>query len=50
VLIEAGADPTIADIRGRDTVDIARARRLPRSVIERLDALGRRTTFERQSS
>ena len=49
VLIEAGADPTIADYRGRDAVDIARARRLPWSVIERLDALGRRTTFDRQS-
>ena len=49
VLIEAGADPTIADDRGRDAVDIARARRLPWSVIERLDALGRRTTFDRQS-
>ncbi len=49
VLIEARADPTIADSRGRDAVDIARARRLPWSVIERLDALGRRTTFDRQS-
>ncbi len=45
LLIEAGADPTIADARGRDAVDIARARRLPRNVIERLDALGRRTEF-----
>src|SRR5580704_7289491 len=50
LLIEAGADPTIADVRGRDAVDIARARRLPRNVVERLDALGRRITFEKQSS
>ena len=40
VLIEAGVDPTIADERGRDAVDIARARRLPRSVIERARELG----------
>ena len=45
VLIEAGADPTIADERGRDAVDIARARRLPRSVIERLANLARRIEF-----
>jgi uncharacterized protein len=45
VLIEAGADPTIADDRGRDAVDIARARRLPKHVIERLDALGRQIEF-----
>jgi uncharacterized protein len=45
LLIEAGADPTIADVRGRDAVDIARARRLPRHVIERLDALGRKIEF-----
>ena len=45
VLIEAGADPTIADERGRDAVDIARARRLPRSVIERLANSARRIEF-----
>jgi ankyrin repeat protein len=36
LLIEAGADPTVADDRGRDAVDIARARRLPSDVVERL--------------
>jgi ankyrin repeat protein len=36
LLIEAGADPTIMDDNGRDTVDIARARRLPKSLIDRL--------------
>lgn len=46
-LIEAGADPTIPDERGRDAVDIARARRLPRSLIERLDAIGRKTEISR---
>ena len=39
LLIEAGADPTIADRRGRDAVDIARARRLPKDVIARLEDL-----------
>jgi uncharacterized protein len=41
LLIDGGADPAIADRRGRDAVDIARARRLPKDVIDRLDA-GRR--------
>jgi uncharacterized protein len=36
LLIEAGADPTIVDERGRDALDIARARRLPRNVIDSL--------------
>jgi uncharacterized protein len=36
LLIKAGADPSILDTRGRDAVDIARARRLPKDVIERL--------------
>jgi ankyrin repeat protein len=31
LLIEAGADPTIMDNEGRDAVDIARARRLPKT-------------------
>jgi hypothetical protein len=39
LLIEAGADPAIQDPRGRDAVDIARARRLPKDVIARLAAL-----------
>jgi ankyrin repeat protein len=36
LLIEAGADPTIADDKGRDAIDIARARRLPKNLIDRL--------------
>jgi ankyrin repeat protein len=42
LLIAAGADPTIADRRGRDALDIARARRLPKDVIARLEDLKRR--------
>ena len=42
LLIEAGADPSIADCRGRDAVDIARLRRLPKDVSERLEALKQR--------
>lgn len=42
LLIDAGADPMIADDRGRDAVDIAQARRLPKSVIDRLADLRRR--------
>jgi uncharacterized protein len=41
LLIAAGADPTIADRRGRDALDIARARRLPKDVIARLEELKR---------
>jgi uncharacterized protein len=36
LLIGAGADPSITDRRGRDAVAIARARRLPQQVVERL--------------
>jgi uncharacterized protein len=36
LLIEAGADPTIVDDRGRDALDIARARRLPPSILDSL--------------
>ncbi len=43
LLIEAGADPTIADRRGRDAVDIARARHLPKETIARLEDLKRRS-------
>lgn len=39
LLIEAGADPSIKDPQGRDAVDIARARRLPKPIIEQLAAL-----------
>ena len=42
LLIAAGADPAIKDPRGRDAVDIARARRLSKDVIERLAALAQR--------
>lgn len=41
LLIEAGADPAIKDPQGRDAVDIARARRLPKDVIARLEELKR---------
>jgi hypothetical protein len=37
LLIGADADPTIVDNEGRDTIDIARARRLPKSLIDRLE-------------
>lgn len=42
LLIEAGADPAIKDDRGRDAVEIARARRLPKDVIARLEQLRQR--------
>jgi ankyrin repeat protein len=41
LLLDAGADPTIADDRGRDAVAIAQARRLPKRVIDRLADAGR---------
>jgi uncharacterized protein len=41
LLIEAGADAGIKDPRGRDAADIARARRLPKGLIARLEALRR---------
>ena len=37
LLIDADADPSIADDRGRDAVAIARARRLPKEMIARLE-------------
>ncbi len=39
LLIGAGANPAIADDRGRDVIAIARARRLPKAVIDRLAAV-----------
>ena len=42
LLIAAGADPRIPDPRGRDAVVIARARRLPNEIIDRLAELARR--------
>jgi ankyrin repeat protein len=44
LLMEAGADPTIANRQGRDAIDIARARRLPKELIARLQDLKQRTT------
>ena len=37
LLIEAGADPSVPDRQGRDAVAIARARRLPKEVVARLE-------------
>jgi len=39
LLIDAGADPTRADPKGRDAVAIARARRIPAALIARLEEL-----------
>lgn len=44
LLIDAGADPGIADRAGRDALDIARARRLPKDVVDRLEAARRRAS------
>jgi uncharacterized protein len=49
LLIDAGADPTIADPRGRDAIEIARARRLPQSVIARLEELKKRQRRREQT-
>jgi ankyrin repeat protein len=42
LLIKAGADPAIRDNKARDAVDIAKARRIPKALIERLVALRQR--------
>ena len=39
LLIKAGADPSITDNRGRNAVDIARARHLPKDFLDRLTRL-----------
>jgi uncharacterized protein len=39
LLIKARADPNIRDVKGRTTVEIAKARRLPKEIIARLEAL-----------
>jgi len=39
LLMKAGANPAIADFKGRDAVDIARERRLPQDIIDRLERL-----------
>jgi ankyrin repeat protein len=48
LLIDAGADPTIMDDQGRDAVDIAQARRLPKTFIDRL--MDARQLFQRTNS
>jgi uncharacterized protein len=51
LLIAAGADPAIPDPQGRDAVDIARARRLPKDVIGCLEELRRsRKAVDRRSA
>lgn len=47
LLIQAGADPTITDDRGRNAVDIARARRLPPGILDSL-ADAQRTVEKRR--
>jgi len=42
LLIAAGADPSIKDNRKRDAVDIAKARRLPKDLVQRLEQLNKR--------
>ncbi len=49
LLIEAGADPTIVDEAGRNTIDIARARRLPKHLVDRLADAKRRIQCARFS-
>ncbi len=44
LLIDAGADPSIADDRGRDCVDIARERKLPSDIVGMLEALRERVS------
>ncbi|WP_176732957.1 hypothetical protein [Paraburkholderia nodosa] len=41
-LNEAGADPSIADPQGRDSMAIARERKLPAGIIEKLESLQRK--------
>ena len=43
LLIKAGADPRITDDRGRDAIEIAKARRLPKEMIVRLEKLTARS-------
>lgn len=42
MLIEAGADPSIVDPKGRDSLAIARERKLPEQIIEKIEALQRK--------
>ncbi|MCI3205230.1 MULTISPECIES: ankyrin repeat domain-containing protein [Pandoraea] len=50
LLIDAGADPSIADDRGRDCVDIARERRLPSDIVAMLEALRDKVAGNTQSA
>lgn len=43
LLIEAGADPNIRDDKGRDAVEIAKARKLPKEILARLEKLAAET-------
>jgi hypothetical protein len=47
LLIGAGANPAIADDRGRDVIAIARARRLPKPVIDRLAATSAKSALRK---
>lgn len=42
LLIDAGADPSIPDPAGRDSIEIARQRKLPKEIIERMVSLQQR--------
>jgi hypothetical protein len=42
LLIAAGADPSIRCDRGRNAVEIAKARRLPKDLVQRLERLNER--------
>lgn len=43
LLIDAGANPAIPDALGRDAIEIARLRRLPKEFVDRLADLKQRT-------
>jgi uncharacterized protein len=47
LLIQAGADPTVVDNKGRDALDIAQARRLPANVLDSLAEAKRRVAKQR---
>jgi len=47
LLIDAGADPSIPDPAGRDCIEIARLRKLPKEIVERLVSLKQRMLHSR---
>ena len=47
LLIGAGANPAVTDDRGRDVIAIARARRLPKAIIDRLAAASSRRAMSK---